>query len=246
MEVHQHTHTERKKFTHYLWEFLMLFLAVFCGFLAEYLLEHKIEKEKEREFITSLVSDLKDDTLAITSHIINIEKGILLFDSLSHLIESPDSAKKNGEAIYYTSRMGIRQAPFVNNTRTIDQLKNSGGFRLIQRQEIAGKIMKYYSGYPQLRMIEEFFNKENTAFKEAASKIMNQATYRLQNQPDNSIIRITGNLPLLTYDAVQLNQLGFYAIQMNGSRRGMVQMLQDLKQSAEELIEYLKKEYHLK
>ena len=23
MEVHQHTHTERKKFTHYLWEFLM-------------------------------------------------------------------------------------------------------------------------------------------------------------------------------------------------------------------------------
>ena len=35
MEVHSHTHTERKKFTHYLWEFLMLFLAVFCGFLAE-------------------------------------------------------------------------------------------------------------------------------------------------------------------------------------------------------------------
>ena len=35
MEVHAHTHTERKKWTHYLWEFLMLFLAVFCGFLAE-------------------------------------------------------------------------------------------------------------------------------------------------------------------------------------------------------------------
>ena len=36
MEVHQHTHTPRKKWTHYFWEFLMLFLAVFCGFLAEY------------------------------------------------------------------------------------------------------------------------------------------------------------------------------------------------------------------
>ena len=42
MEVHHHahlasgeTHTSRKKWTHYLWEFLMLFLAVFCGFLAE-------------------------------------------------------------------------------------------------------------------------------------------------------------------------------------------------------------------
>jgi hypothetical protein len=42
MEEHAHlhlasveTHIERKKFFHYLWEFLMLFLAVFCGFLAE-------------------------------------------------------------------------------------------------------------------------------------------------------------------------------------------------------------------
>jgi hypothetical protein len=149
----------------------MLFLAVFCGFLAEYQLEHKIEKEKEREFIISLVSDLKDDTLSITNQIRNIEKRIILFDSLSHLIESPDSAKKHGEAIYYTSRMGIRQAPLVNNTRTIDQLKNSGGFRLIHRQETSGQIMKYYSGYPELRMIEDFFNKENVAFKEAASKL---------------------------------------------------------------------------
>jgi len=30
MEIHSHTHAERKKFTHYLWEFLMLFLAEFC------------------------------------------------------------------------------------------------------------------------------------------------------------------------------------------------------------------------
>ena len=46
MEVHHHSspapggsHTPRKKWTHYFWEFLMLFLAVFCGFLAEYQLE---------------------------------------------------------------------------------------------------------------------------------------------------------------------------------------------------------------
>jgi len=43
MEVHAHTHTARKKWTHYFWEFLMLFLAVFCGFLAENQREHMIE-----------------------------------------------------------------------------------------------------------------------------------------------------------------------------------------------------------
>ena len=51
MEVHAHTHTARKKWTHYFWEFLMLFLAVFCGFLAEYQLEHKIEKDREKEYM---------------------------------------------------------------------------------------------------------------------------------------------------------------------------------------------------
>ena len=28
MEIHAHTHTPRKKWTHYFWEFFMLFLAV--------------------------------------------------------------------------------------------------------------------------------------------------------------------------------------------------------------------------
>jgi len=35
MEVHHHSHAKRKKWTQYLWEFLMLFVAVFCGFLEE-------------------------------------------------------------------------------------------------------------------------------------------------------------------------------------------------------------------
>ena len=49
MEVHAHSHTDRKKFTHYLWEFLMLFLAVFCGFLAENYREHIIEHQREKQ-----------------------------------------------------------------------------------------------------------------------------------------------------------------------------------------------------
>jgi len=69
MEVHARTHTERKKWTHYFWEFLMLFLAVFCGFLAEYQLEHLIEKQREKEYIKSFIEDLKLDTIAITDNI---------------------------------------------------------------------------------------------------------------------------------------------------------------------------------
>src|SRR6187431_3838276 len=65
MEVHAHSHTERKKWTHYLWEFLMLFLAVFCGFLAENQREHYIEHQREKQYMRSLLEDLQTDTATI-------------------------------------------------------------------------------------------------------------------------------------------------------------------------------------
>ena len=57
MEVHHHSHTARKKWTHYFWEFLMLFLAVCCGFLAENQREHYIEHKREKLLIKSFVED---------------------------------------------------------------------------------------------------------------------------------------------------------------------------------------------
>ena len=69
MEVPAHTHTARRKWTNYFWEFPMLFLAVFCGFLAEYSLEHKIEKDREKQYIRSFIEDLERDTLTLESRI---------------------------------------------------------------------------------------------------------------------------------------------------------------------------------
>jgi hypothetical protein len=63
MEVHAHSHTPRKKWTHYFWEFIMLFLAVFCGFLAEYQLEHKIERDRAKELAKSFYEELKSDSV---------------------------------------------------------------------------------------------------------------------------------------------------------------------------------------
>src|SRR5436190_12114722 len=99
MEVHAHTHTERKKWTHYLWEFLMLFLAVFCGFLAEYQLEHKIERDREKQYIRSLMNDLQTDVFNIET----VQKQNLLAknvgDSLFLLLTSP-AYKEHLSSIY--------------------------------------------------------------------------------------------------------------------------------------------------
>src|SRR5262245_32014682 len=97
MEVHHHshlasgeTHTARKKWTHYFWEFLMLFLAVFCGFLAENFREHQVEHKREKTFIGSFIEDLKMDTLQLGEMISFLnEKGKLL-DTIAVTLKSPD------------------------------------------------------------------------------------------------------------------------------------------------------------
>src|SRR5258705_11800950 len=111
MEVHSHTHTVpiaigRKKWTHYLWEFLMLFLAVFCGFLAENFREHQVEKNKEREYILSMIEDLKTDTANINAHTIYRNNRRMQMDSLSWLLHQPDYLSHTG-MIYYYARWGL-------------------------------------------------------------------------------------------------------------------------------------------
>ena len=71
MEVHAHTHTARKKWTHYLWEFLMLFFAVTLGFFVENLREQKIEHHRAKGYAGMLKLDMINDTLSL-NHLINV------------------------------------------------------------------------------------------------------------------------------------------------------------------------------
>jgi len=141
MEVHAHTHTPRKKWTHYLWEFLMLFLAVFCGFLAEYQLEHKIEKERGKQYIQSVYEDLKEDTASLANTIATISR---IIENLKIIATCHDALLKNLDVnscmltLFKNSR---RIYTFDLTDRTIRQLTNAGGFRLLQKK-VVERIMK--------------------------------------------------------------------------------------------------------
>ena len=246
MEVHAHTHTARKKWTHYFWEFLMLFLAVFCGFLAEYQLEHKIEKDRESQFINSLVADLQDDVKNLDAMIVREQQGIATLDTLIYLLNSPELAKQNGDQLYYVARTGPRSNPFANNSRTFDQLKYSGGFRLIRNAESSNKIMEYYNQLATIRLLEDNYNHEFDNFKKVGAKILDPGVLRTQESDKGEIQRSNDNPPLITYDARELKELGFHTLQMNGSRRSKILLLENMKNSGEELVLYLINKYHLK
>ena len=88
MEVHAHSLTERKKWTHYLWEFLMLFLAVFCGFVAENIRENIHNREIEKNNIESLLKNLHEDSLNLARSTEVNEKRFTFLDSLMNLKNS--------------------------------------------------------------------------------------------------------------------------------------------------------------
>lgn len=144
MEVHKHPHhvTHKKKWGEYLLEFTMLFLAVFLGFLAENLREQNVEHHREKEYIHSLVEDLKSDTLQANEVLTKLNSRSIGIDSVIAALSSPEIISNSNNAYrLWSKNMGF--ADFISNDRTIQQLKNSGGLRLIRNKVVSDGIMKY-------------------------------------------------------------------------------------------------------
>ena len=142
MEVHHHAHTERKKWTHYFWEFLMLFLAVFCGFLAEYQLEHKIEKDREKQFMKSLLTDLQKDSMLLSYSIRVGPRIVQASESLLAELQIEPLKGKEKKIYQYLSLLS-EGITFRYYDRTVSQLRNSGGFRLVSKHNVSDAILDY-------------------------------------------------------------------------------------------------------
>src|SRR4026208_1004386 len=138
MEVHHHSHTSRKKWTHYFWEFLMLFLAVFCGFLAENQREHYVEHEREKKYIRSLASDLTVDIARLNNIVQQREHRAMMLDSFVLLLNKADAASFT-RYLYYFNSFATRSHAyrFTSVDGTMQQLKNAGNLRLIRKTAVS-------------------------------------------------------------------------------------------------------------
>ena len=275
MEVHAHTHTPRKKWTHYFWEFLMLFLAVFCGFLAEYQLEHKIEKDRERQFMKGMLEDLSADTVMMNSTLefsALINKGL---DSLQSNLFNADNVVSNSATIYRQNFTYIRLIVVSFSDQTATQLRNSGALRLIKKAEIANAISRYWQGINSIEHIAEIleeqfneisitgfnlFNRNNFSAGDSLNRLKIPAVAqddRLQGTDGHTlsnyvkqrlvIPNIRPEARLLTTDKTVLFN---YANQIHRIRSTINPFLQVnlIRQNkrALSLIAQIKKEYHLK
>jgi len=242
MEVHAHTHTARKKWTHYFWEFLMLFLAVFAGFLAENQREHMVEHKREKEFIRSMIDDLKTDTTELAK---TLEGLISSYDKIDSAIKLYVSHKNQTDsqtiAIGRFIRSGLGSHPVVFTNRTSLQLKYSGNMRLIRNKIVADSLIAYWN---KIEIIENIYNRIEDYRIDAVKlgfRIFNIFYLAKNSAYSIEISPLLDNTPKLFGE--YMNSWAF----INASYRfPYFVTIKSQISNGEKLIELIKKEYHLK
>jgi hypothetical protein len=248
MEVHHHPdlHHRKKHYKEYFLEFLMIFLAVTMGFFAESLRERISDNAKEKEYINSLISDLNDDIKVNDTQMPGYETSLAQLDSLVKMLNDPH-VREFGADIYYFGRQAAKTArPFSINDRTIEQMKNSGGFRLIRNDIAASAIIKYYRLLNEIEGVQTLNINLQNEYRRMAIDIFDPMvleTYiNLEGSPSE---RPVGNPALSTYNTKQLMQLSGMVAYIRGTRLFYANSEKKLRKYAQELIALLKREYHL-
>ena len=247
MEVHHHSH-HPKKWKEYLTEFLMLFLAVTLGFLAENIREHQIEKEREKQYMESFIVDLESDVNNILEGMPRKEGRLQAIDTLFKYFNANPEVTSVPAVIIKKMKRAAWDRTYIRNTTTINQLKNSGGLRLIRNRNVADSIAFYDWRWSRLEYLRETY-------------ISNQKEiYQLEEQ----IIEAKDMLPFLISNDSLSNENsspsnGFYRIRrehlneyLNLLARQYVVTKQDRENykktslMSESLIKLIKTEYNLK
>lgn len=239
---------------HYVFEFLMLFLAVFCGFLAENWREHYIEHKRAHEYARSMLDNLQKDTAELKDIISNGQIAVNNLDTFLILVNQADDILQvpTGKLYWYGLWGGYLRG-FESNDATFQQMKGSGSLRYFNNAELEKKLGDYDQKVRSMTQLNEIDRNIFVETRKARSRIF---SYRY-NAIANTIVRqfsqggpnlmldsfIRSNPPLLTNDKVQLNEY----IELCRSRNLRQQLNNAIvtRELATEIIELLKKEYHL-
>jgi hypothetical protein len=242
MEVHSHTHTERKKWHHYFWEFFMLFLAVLLGFLVENKREHIVEQKRAKVLAASLYADLTADSGSLKNILRFRKDWHAALDTLMNQLEKPIPFQNDTTIFYIAGQILVQRSYFVPTTGTYEQIKQSGYLRYF-KQDIAFNLVQYESYLNLLALKLDMENKfvlENII--PLTIKNLNQKYLR---NPEWDHFGSTKEEMMPKNHAFQ-NEL-YGQVRFLKERSGIyVNTLKDLDSMSGICIAQIKKEYHLK
>ena len=245
MEVHAHTHTPRKKWTHYFWEFLMLFLAVFCGFLAESFREYRVERHREKEYMRSLVQDLNTDISVMEFNLEFSKKVIEKADSLIYYLNEKDP-DENAYELYRLGSVAGRIVRVSFTDRTSSQLKNAGNMRLLRNSDLSDSIQQYWTMIKIDEAIADRVDNTQSKASDLAIQLLSYKYYERANPANPFAWSIRKDAKLINSDPKLIAQLANLVSLRLRLLYNYLFNINLTRETALKLVDMIKKEYHLK
>lgn len=245
MEVHYHPQIEKKAFKEYIFEFIMIFLAVTLGFFGENIREHLVEHRRETEYIRSLVEDLKSDTAQLNNYVGFYESSSRYCDSVQLCIAHMDILKNSNLFYDYTRRLA-QYVRYYPTDRTIQQLKNAGNMRLIQKWNVSNAIEEYDTRTKLLSEIDQELNDQIIKYRGYLIEFLNLSSYDKSN-PFGSFmdlkVRTKGDPGFIVNDRKKILVIYNQAFTLKIFLTGVENSAQSVSHDATALLKLMQKEY---
>ena len=166
MEVHHHPDVEKKGVKEYILEGLMIFIAVTMGFFAETIREGISDTAKGREYIRSFVEDLRRDTASF-SYLIGFDgKKAAVLNTMSPCFDTIKNSHRSTSCLVPLIKISAFNHNLSFTDGTMQQLKNAGGFRLLNKSD-KDSVVAYD------HVVRNYLNFESTVFQERQDIVRN-------------------------------------------------------------------------
>lgn len=188
-----------------------------------------------------MIEDAQIDTANINKVIKENKIQLLYIDSLVSVCFNYDNQKTNDYEIYKLFRKAITTTSTVKPTeRTLLQLKNSGGMRLIRNKASADIIIFYDEVEKEVKSQQENVDKLVYDYIAASYELFN---FKYLNP--GTYVGVSPEAKLLSHDNIKLTQFGNRLVNYGGTFTQYNLKLEKMKENAVKLISTLRKEYHL-
>ena len=245
MEVHHHPEVEKKGFKEYILEGLMIFLAVTMGFFAETIREGISDRSKGREYIHSFVQDLKSDTTSFSYLVHFDEKKVAVLNNMSPCFDTIEMDHGSLGCLVPLVKISSFNHNLSFTDGTMQQLKNAGGFRLLNNADKDSIVAYDHAARTYLNFEATIFQQRQDIMRDIDVKLLNfKANVLLSSGFDS--VKSSKEVPLLfSNDKALLNEFFNDLVLYRRVNTSQTRILGNLKKRATRLIKYFEEKYDL-
>lgn len=209
--------------------------------------EKNAERKLEKEYIVSLIEDIKKDIQNFDVAIDLNEQRIKYLDSFASVCFTYE--KENEHQVFYLYRVSLRHPDFVSQTdRTLAQLKNAGGMRLITKKTTADSIIQYEGYFKKLTNQQTWYEGMLKDLVSAGIHVFNfkDAPKYKGEQRKLSLDDFNKMGKIASLDKKLIVELGNIANMYGSITEYYLILLKEGKQKSIDLIKVLERDYEIK